>query len=76
MLTVPFECKMKLPFRFGWAFQDKNKFRLTRENSKTKKKYSFAELKNNEIQHLENTSVNVKTAFQKWKRLLCKIWIF
>lgn len=30
-----------------------------------KKKYSFAELKNNEIQHLENASVNVKTAFQK-----------
>lgn len=70
MLTVPFECKMKLPFRFGWAFQDKNKFRLKRENSKTKKKYSFAELKNNEIQHLENTSVNVKTAFQKWKTTL------
>lgn len=30
-----------------------------------REKKSFAELKNNEIQHLENTSVNLKTAFQK-----------
>lgn len=60
----------------GEPFKTKTNSDLQGKIQKRKKKYSFAELKNNEIQHLENASVNVKTAFQKWKRLLCKIWIF